>query len=107
MELRILDVKHLDALVVKIEVLEIIKLLQNEMARIEENITARMIAHALQKHLERRAIVQVFARMKLKAKINTRRVERVQNRLPARGQLIEGSFDESRGALGPRINVRP
>src|SRR5712691_7115484 len=66
-KLRILHMKHLDPLVVQVDKLQIIKLLQHEMARIKKYIASRVLAHALQKHFKRDPIVQIFARMDLEA----------------------------------------
>ena len=66
-ELGILYVKHLDALVIQVEIFEIVELLQHEVAGIVKNIAARMIADAFEKHFERRAVVQVLAGMNLEA----------------------------------------
>src|SRR5258708_18864623 len=77
------------------------------MAGIKEDVAARMIAGALEKHFERHAVVQVFARMNLEAEIHSSSVKLVQNGLPARGQFVEGGFDQPRGTLRPRVHVRP
>src|SRR5258705_5995641 len=106
-ELRVLDMKHLDALVIKIQVLQIIELLQNEVAGVEQDVASRVIAHAVEKHFEGRAVVQIFAGMDLKTEINPRSVECIENRLPASRQFVEGCLDQSSGALRPGINVRP
>src|SRR5258708_21876217 len=100
---RVCKVKHLDARVIEIDVLQIIKLLQNKMAGIKEDVAARMIAGALEKHFERHAVVQVFARMNLEAEIHSSSVKLVQNGLPARGQFVEGGFDPPRGHPRPRV----
>src|ERR1700756_2644014 len=93
MKLRVFDVKHLDALVIKIQVLEIIELLQNEMAGIEKEVAARMIADAIEEHFERRAIVQIFARVNLETELDACCVKRIQDWLPASRQFVEGGFD--------------
>src|SRR6266852_5412364 len=46
-KLRILHEKHLDALVIQVDKLQIIKLLQHEMARVIKHVASRMIAHSL------------------------------------------------------------
>jgi hypothetical protein len=93
MELRIFDVKHLDALVKEIQVLEVVELLQNEVAGIEKDVAAGMIAYAVEEHFECRAVVQVLAWVNLETEVNARGIERVQDGLPAGGQFIEGGFD--------------
>src|SRR6266446_2923589 len=104
---RVFHVKHLDALVVEIEVLQVIELLENKVTGIEEDVAAGMIACALEKHFKGYAIVQVFAGMNLEAKVHSRGVERVQDGLPARGQFVERGFDQSRRALRPGVHVGP
>src|SRR6267378_653818 len=49
-KLRILHMKHFDALVVYIEEFQIVELLQHEMTRVKQHVAAWMIASALQKH---------------------------------------------------------
>src|SRR5438445_5928583 len=93
MKLRVFDVKHLDALVIKIEVLEIIELLQNEMTGIKKDVAARMIADALEKHFKCRAVMQHFLRVNLETEVDSSLIERVQDGLPASGQFIERGFD--------------
>src|SRR6266852_6170496 len=94
-KLRVLDVKHLDALVVEIEVLQIIELLQNKMARIEQDVAAGVVAGTLEKHFKGHAVVQIFAGMNLETQVHAGGIEGVQNRLPARGQLIECGFNQT------------
>src|SRR5882762_9111549 len=106
-ELRVLDMKHLDPLVIKIQVLQIIELLQNEVAGVEQDIASRVTAHALEKHFKRRAVVQIFAGMNLETEINPRSVKCIENRLPASRQFVERGFDQPSGALRPWINIRP
>src|SRR5712664_3262962 len=60
---RVFHVKHLDALVVEIDVLYVIELLQNKMAGVEQDVAAWVIARAFEKHFERDAIVQVLTGM--------------------------------------------
>src|SRR6266481_1040272 len=106
-KLRILNMKHLDPFVVEVDEFQIIKLLQHEMARVIQHIASRMLAHALQKHFKRRSIMQVFAGMDLKAQIDSRFIECLENRPPPLCQLIESRFNQPRGSLRPRIKVRP
>ena len=70
MKLRVFDVKGANSLVIEIEEGQLIHLLQNHVAGIEENIGARMIANRRKKPLEGCAIVQVFARMQFIANVN-------------------------------------
>src|SRR6202140_5025562 len=77
------------------------------MARVEQNVAARMIVHAREKHFESGAVMEIFAGMDLKAEVPAPCVECVQDWFPARGQFVEGCFDQSRRALRPRIHVRP
>ena len=51
--------------------------------------------------------MQVFSGMDLETQIHSRFLKRIQDRQPARGQLVEGGLDESGGALRPGVNVRP
>src|SRR6266480_5256505 len=51
-ELGVLDVEHADALVIEVDILEVVELLQHEMAGIVQEITALVPADAVEKHLE-------------------------------------------------------
>ena len=106
-ELGVLDVKHLDALVVEVDVFEIVELLQDEVARVEKNVAARMIFHAVEEHFEAGAVVKIFAGVDFEAEVDADFVEFVEDRSPAFGEFVEGSFDEAGGTLRPRIHVRP
>src|SRR6267143_3777410 len=81
-KLRILHVKHFDALVVHIEEFKIIELLQHEMTRVKKHIASWMIPGALQKHFERDPIVQIFAGMNIEAQIHARFVKCSQDGTP-------------------------
>jgi hypothetical protein len=52
MKFRVLNMKHLDALVVEVEELQIIELLLHEMTRVEEQVTPGMAFDAVEKHFE-------------------------------------------------------
>ena len=106
-KLRILDVERLDALVVKINELQVVKLLQHKMARIVIDVGTRMVVQMLQKHLESSAVIKVFSRMQFVANVHARLVERVQNRFPAAGQFTESGFRQASGPLRPRVHERP
>src|SRR5690606_2365318 len=69
-ELGVLDVKHADALVIDVDVLEIVEALQDVVRRVEQHAGARMLARALVDHLVRHAVVQVLARMNLVADVD-------------------------------------
>src|SRR5213083_2856018 len=62
-ELGVLYVKHFDSVVIEVDEFEIIELLQDEMAWIEQNVAAGMIFQALQKHFKGDAVVQILARV--------------------------------------------
>src|SRR6185312_3852412 len=82
-ELGILDVKHADALVVEVNVFEIVELLQHEVAGVEEDVAALMPPDALKEHLEGRAVMEILARMDLVADVHALGVEGVEDRPPA------------------------
>ena len=106
-ELGVLGVKHPDARMIDVDELQIVELLQQEMAGVIQNVAAPVIVHALQKHLKGDAIVQILARMDLVAEVDARLVEGIQDRRPAARQLVEGGFHQARGALRPRVDERP
>ena len=53
-----------------------------------------MLAHAVQEHFERRAIVQILAGVNFKTKIDFGFVERVEDGKPALREFIEGRCPE-------------
>src|SRR5690606_25677432 len=69
-ELGVLDVKHADALVVNVDVLEIVEALQHVVRRVEQHAGPRVPARALVEHLVRHAVVQVFAGVNLVADVD-------------------------------------
>ena len=105
-ELGILDVEDLDALVVDVDVVEVVELLQHEVARVVEHGSARVAADALEEHLEGHAVVQVLAGVDLVADVDARIVEGVEDRPPALGQLVEGGLDQPGRPLRPGIDDR-
>src|SRR5207248_946674 len=83
MKLRVLHVKHFHSRIVNVEKRQVIELLQNKMAGVEQNVAPLMPAHAIEEHVEGHAVMQVLARMQLITQVNASRVKRVQNRLPS------------------------
>ena len=106
-ELRVLDVEHLDAVGVDVDEGEIVELLQHEVARIVEDVAARMVVDALQQHLECDAVMQILARMDLVAEIDPGLVEGVEDRPPAARKLVERGLHQTRRALRPGIDEGP
>src|SRR5260370_15191653 len=92
-ELGILDVKHADAIVIEVDVLEIVELLQQEVTGIVQQVAARVSADALEEHLERRPVVQTLAGMDLEAALDAVFLQDVENRAPAPRQLVERRLD--------------
>ena len=106
-ELGILHVKHFNAVVIEVDVFEIVELLDDEVARIVEEVAARVIVEALEKHFEGDAVVEIFAGVDLEAEIDVGFVEGVEDGAPAGGQFVEGGLDEAGGTLRPRVEVGP
>src|SRR5258708_8748643 len=65
MKLGIFYMKHFYAVVIEIEELQVVELLQHEMAGIEQHVASGMLLDPLQEHLKGDAIVQVFSGMDL------------------------------------------
>src|SRR5919108_3193444 len=82
MKLRVLHVKHFHAGMIDVEKRQVIELLQNKMAGIEQNVASFVPTHAVEEHVERHTIVKVLARMQFVTQIDSRRVKRIENRLP-------------------------
>src|SRR5690606_27452620 len=102
-ELGILHVEGLDAILVDVDVVEIVELLQHEVARIVEQVGARVVVHALKEHLVGDAVVQVLAGMDFVADVDARFIKGVEDRRPAAGQFVEGFLDKTSGTLWPGI----
>jgi hypothetical protein len=65
-ELCVFHMKHFYSTVIDINEFEIIKLLENEMAGIVQNIAAFVPSNSLQKHIEAYAVMQIFAGVQFK-----------------------------------------
>ena len=106
-ELGVLHVKHLDALVVDVDERQIVELLQDEVARVVEDVGARMALHFLQEALESHAVVQILAWVDLVAAVHAVLLEDVENRPPAGGEFLKAGVHEAGRALRPRVHHRP
>jgi len=93
--------------VIEIDVLQVIELLQHEVARVVQQVGAGMGVHPLEEHLIGSAVEQVLARMDLVAEVDAMPVELVEDRGPAAGQLIEGLLHQPGGALRERVEIGP
>ena len=99
--------EHFDPRVIQVEILEIIKLLQDKVARVVQQIASGMRVYKIQEHLERDSIVQILTRMNLKAEVDVIPVEEIENRNPAFCQFAESRLYQSGRPLRPRIQKRP
>ena len=106
-ELGILDVEHLDPVFVDVDVINVIKTLQDVVARVIEHVGARVIARTLQKHLIGDAVMQVFAGVDLIADIDTAILGVVQDRQPTRGEFVKGRLNQPGRPLRPRVDIGP
>src|SRR5437016_7098300 len=106
-ELGVLDVKHANAVMIDVDVLEIVELLQHEVTGIVQQVAALVSAHAIEEHLERHPVVQILAGVDLEAGVDPVFLEYVENRAPAPRQLVERRFDQTRRLLRPGIEVGP
>src|SRR2546426_10611590 len=100
-EFGVLDVEHADPLVIDVDILEIVELLQHEMAGIVQEVATLVATDPVEEHLERHAVMQILARMDLEAEVDAGVLERVQNRAPAPRQLVERRLDQTRRPLRP------
>ncbi len=99
--------KHADAFAVDVEEGEVIELLEYEVTGVVEDVAARMVADALQKHLEGDTVVQVFAGVELEAEVDALLVVKIEDGLPAARELGECGIDEAGGTLRPGIEIGP
>ncbi len=77
------------------------------MAGIVEDVGARVIIDAGEEAFEGDAVVKVFAGMNLISEVDALCIEGVEDRPPAFREFGEGFFDQSRGALRPRVEIGP
>ncbi len=106
-ELGIFDVEHTDARVVAIDETQVIHLLQQQVTGVVEDGCPRMVIDRFQETLERGPIVKVLAGMDFVAQVHPGRLETIENRQPAPGQLGKHLFDKPARALWPRVHVGP
>src|SRR5262249_22223443 len=90
---RVLHVEHLDALVVMVDVGEVVERLQHKMTWIVHDVAALVAPDALEKHLERQTIVKILRGMDLVTKVDAVLVKEVKNRPPATRELIKAVVD--------------
>ena len=90
-----------------VDVVQVVQLLQHEVARVVEQAGALVVADTVEEHLVAHAVVQVFAGVDLVADVHPRGVEGVEDRPPAPRQLVERFFDQAGRARRPGIEVRP
>ena len=106
-ELGVLHVEHPDPLVVEVDVLQVVQLLQDEVAGVVEQAGPGVVIHPVPEHLHRRPVEQVLAGMHLVAEVHARFLVGVEDGPPAPGQLVEGLLHQAGGALGIGIEVGP
>ena len=99
--------EHADVVLVDVQVVQVVELLQHEMAGIEQDAAARVPGYALVEHLEADAVVQVFAGMDFEAQIHVLLVAGIQHRQPAPRQFVERGLDQSLRPLRKREQVGP
>jgi hypothetical protein len=106
-KLRVLDVEDADARVVSVDEAQVVDLLQQQVARVVQDLRARVVIHHVEEALEGRAVVQILARVDLEAQVHAARIEGIQDGAPATAQFGEGLLHQSRRALRPRIEIGP
>src|SRR5208283_593065 len=106
-ELGVLDVEHLDAIVIGVDEAEIVHALLDEVARVVIDVAALVAADRVEKHVERVAVEHVFARVDLKAEVDAILVKGVEDRLPAARLLGEALLDQAGRPLGIGIEIGP
>src|SRR5690606_13488686 len=92
---------------VDVDVLQIIKLLQYEMAWVVKDIAACVFSGRLPESLKGHTIVKVFTRMDFITNINTCFIKGVEYGKPPFCEFLERIVNKSRRALRPRINSVP
>src|SRR5262245_17351290 len=95
-ELGVLDMEAGDALPVELDELQVIELLQQQVARVVVDARGRVVPCVLQEQLEGGAVEEVRPRMKLIPENTTVSAGHVEQRQPAAGQFLEGLVDQAR-----------
>ena len=106
-ELGVLDVEHLDALVIDVDEAEIVHALLDEVAGVVVDVAALVAADRVEEHLEGVAVEHVLARMDFEAEIDAVVVVGIEDRLPAPRLLGEAVLDQPGGPLRIGIEIGP
>src|SRR5208282_456162 len=106
-ELGVLDVEHLDAIVIGVDEAEIVHALLDEVARVVIDVAALVAADRVEKHVERIAVEDVLARVNFEAKVDAMLLVDVEDRLPAAALLGETFLDQSSRPLRIGIEIGP
>ena len=78
-----------------------------KMARIIENIAARVVIYAVKKSFKGGTIMQIFTRVDFVAQIHTLLIKAVEYWPPSAGQFSKCLFKQQ-GVMGrPRVEIRP
>ena len=81
--------EHPDAIAVDVDKVEVIHLLEHEVAGIVEDVASRVIVETFRKHFESDTVVQILSRMDFETKVDSLLVKGIQNRSPPPRQLVE------------------
>ena len=106
-ELGVLDVEHLDAVVIDVDEAEIVHALLDVVAGVVIDVATLVAADGVEEHVEGFAVEHVLARMDLKAEIDAVLVVEVEDRFPAAALLGEAFLDEAGGPLRIGIEIGP
>src|SRR5690606_4496936 len=104
---RVLYMKCFDAFVIKVDVFDVIELLQYEVRWIVEQAGAGMTFYLLEEHFVCGAVEKVFAGMDLITYINTAFIEFVQNRQPSSREFRKTFFHQPFRTLRPGMKCMP
>ncbi len=92
--------KRANPLVVEVEEGQVVQLLQHHVARVVENVGARMVVDCVKEALEGSAIMQVFAGMQLEADVHAGFVEGVRMGRQRRASSLKVSSTRPAGRCG-------
>ena len=106
-ELRVLDVEHLDALVIDVDVARDSRAAAARSGWDRRDVAARMVADALEEHLEGHAVVQILARMDLVADVDARRRRRRRGSASSASPARRRRLDQAGRTLRPGIEIGP
>src|SRR5258708_691112 len=106
-ELGVLDMKHLDAIVIGVDEAQIVHALLDVVTGVVIDVAALMTADRVEEHVESVTVEDVLAGVDFEAEVDAVLVIDVEDRLPATALFREAFLDQPRRPLRIGIEIRP